>query len=102
MQAHGRGESQQLARRRVRLPHQAGGVEKQNAAGKVREYGGAERVGGLGFSSVRELLGGEFVLLLLQLLNAAVIAVHGQSLRRYRTVGPRLRGRDQIISQAPD
>src|SRR6266481_4928127 len=82
MQSYGRGEAQELARSRIRLPHQTGGIEKHNPAGKVRKYGGAQRVGGLRFSALRELLGDELMLLLLQLLDHGVIGVHGQSLRR--------------------
>src|ERR1039457_6440882 len=86
MQSDGRRESEQLPRGRVRLPHQAAVIQKQNSAGKVRQYGGTERVGGLGFSALREMLRGEFMFLLLQLLNDGVIGVHRQSLRRQRSV----------------
>src|SRR5450759_1874227 len=102
LQSYRRGESQQLARRRVRLPHQTAGIQKQNAAGKVREYGRAQRVGGLCFSTLRELLSGELMFLLLQLLNDGVIGVYGQSLRRQRSVIQRFRFRYEILPQAPN
>ena len=84
------------------MPHQAAGIEKQNAAGKVREYGRAQRVGGFGFSALRELPGGELMFLLLQLLNDGVIGVHGQPLRRQRSLIQRFGFLREILPQAPD
>src|ERR1022692_1755062 len=100
MQSDRRGESDQLAGRGVGLPHQAVGIEKQDAAGKVREDGRTQRVGGLGFSALREALGGELMLLLLQLLNDGVIGVHRQSFRRQGRVIQRLGFRYEALSQA--
>src|SRR5260370_40594644 len=102
MQSYRRGESQKPPRSRIRLPHQAAGIEKQYPAGKVRKYGGAQRVGGLGFSAVRELLGSELMFLLFQLLDDGVIGVHGQSLWRQGRGIQRVGFREEILPQEPN
>src|ERR1700690_2644367 len=84
MQPYRRGKSEQLPRRRIRLPHQTASIQEQDSAGEVGKYGGAERIGGLGFSAFGEVLGGKLVFLLLQLLNHSLIGVDGQSFSRQR------------------